>query len=143
MLLLSCCLPAQGNVGLAIFLTVVTNILGIALVPLWLKAMLNTPGSPLLNSSSSTAAGQLHSSISINVAEMFVKLLLSNLAPTLLGKLLRDCCPAVRSWVLRSRTSLAITLQCLPVADLLALAEQCTGADCANRVWSNAACAGG
>jgi sodium/bile acid cotransporter 7 len=121
--------PVQGNVGLAVFLTVATNILGIALVPLWLKAMLNTPGSPVLNSSSnsphdSAATGQLQSSIRVNVAEMFIKLLLSNLAPTVLGKLLRDRSAAVCGWVGRRATALALaTSTCLSLISWLSLSS--------------------
>ncbi|WIA30320.1 hypothetical protein OEZ86_000408 [Tetradesmus obliquus] len=120
----------KGNVGLAIFLTVASNILGIALVPLWLSGMLNTPGSPIHSSSSSSstngsaAAGQLQSSIHINLADMFVKLLLSNLAPTLLGKLLRERSAAVRSWVGRSGTLLAVLgSSCLSLISWLSLSS--------------------
>lgn len=128
-MLLPALLPLQGNVGLAIFLTVASNILGIALVPLWLSGMLNTPGSPIHSSSSSStngsaAAGQLQSSIHINVADMFVKLLLSNLAPTLLGKLLRERSAAVRSWVGRSGTLLAVlSSSCLSLISWLSLSS--------------------
>eukprot|EP00882_Tetradesmus_deserticola_P030999 GHRQ01035033.1.p2 GENE.GHRQ01035033.1~~GHRQ01035033.1.p2 ORF type:complete len:248 (-),score=67.41 GHRQ01035033.1:362-1075(-) len=85
----------QGNVGLAIFLTVASNVVGVIFVPLWLKVML---------SAGTSGIQDLH----INIAIIFVKLLLSNLVPTVLGKLLRDCVKPVGAWVTRNRTLLSI-----------------------------------
>lgn len=85
----------QGNVGLAIFLTVASNVIGVIFVPLWLKVML------------STGTAGIHN-LDINIADIFVKLLLSNFVPTALGKLLRDLCPPVGRWVKAHRTLLSI-----------------------------------
>lgn len=81
--------------GLAIFLTVASNVVGVIFVPLWLKVMLSAGG-----------AGIEH--LNINIADIFVKLLLSNFVPTVAGKLLRDCVPAVGAWVKRNRTPLSL-----------------------------------
>eukprot|EP00882_Tetradesmus_deserticola_P025204 GHRQ01027667.1.p1 GENE.GHRQ01027667.1~~GHRQ01027667.1.p1 ORF type:complete len:309 (+),score=129.95 GHRQ01027667.1:951-1877(+) len=86
---------AKGNVGLAIFLTVASNVVGVIFVPLWLKVMLSAGTSGIQD-------------IHINIADIFVKLLLSNLVPTVLGKLLRDCVKPVGAWVTRNRTLLSI-----------------------------------
>jgi hypothetical protein len=69
--------PHQGNVALAILLTVVTNVLGVAVIPLWLKATL-TEG-----------RGGVEQ-LQINFLDIFVKLLLSFFVPTVIGKLLRE-----------------------------------------------------
>lgn len=68
--------PLQGNVALAIFLTVGTNLLGVILIPLWLKALLSSgaPGVEDLN---------------VDFVDIFVKLLISFLVPTVIGKSLR------------------------------------------------------
>lgn len=56
-----CCLPfashVQGNVGLAIFLTVASNVVGVIFVPLWLKVMLSTGSGGVAN-------------LNINIADM-------------------------------------------------------------------------
>lgn len=85
----------QGNVGLAIFLTVASNVVGVIFVPLWLKVMLAAGTSGV-------------ASLNINIADIFVKLLLSNLVPTVLGKLLRDTCKPVGAWVGRNRVLLSL-----------------------------------
>lgn len=77
---------AQGNVALAIFLTVSTNVLGVVLVPLWLKAVL-----------SGDSAGV--EGLSINFLDIFVKLLISFFVPTVIGKALRELCPPVLRFV--------------------------------------------
>ncbi|KAF8055941.1 MST4 [Scenedesmus sp. PABB004] len=89
---------AQGNVGLAIFLTVASNVIGVVLVPLWLKVMLGR------------GASVLALELDINILDMFVKLLLSNFVPTLLGKVLRDAVPPVAAWAKAHRTELGLTL---------------------------------
>jgi sodium/bile acid cotransporter 7 len=89
----SCC--SQGNVGLAIFLTVASNVVGVIFVPLWLKVMLSAGTSGVHN-------------LNINIADIFVKLLLSNFVPTVVGKLLRDCVKPVGAWVKRNRVLLSI-----------------------------------
>ena len=88
--------------GLAIFLTVTSNTIGIALIPLWLKAMLGRDDGPPGSSS-----GNMQS-IHIDLLPIFIKLLLSNLAPTLLGKGLRAMSPTVATWVASHTTPLAI-----------------------------------
>eukprot|EP00775_Hariotina_reticulata_P005196 gene5196-5434_t len=86
---------AKGNMGLAIFLTVASNILGVVLVPLWLKVMLGQ----------GTTGVQ---GLSINLIDMFVKLLLSVLVPTVLGKLARDLSRPVGAWVKAHRVLLSV-----------------------------------
>lgn len=85
----------QGNVGLAIFLTVASNVVGVIFVPLWLKVMLTSGNNGIVD-------------LNINIADIFVKLLLSNFVPTLLGKLLRDLVPPVGRWVKNHRVLLSL-----------------------------------
>ncbi|KAK9817989.1 hypothetical protein WJX72_005394 [[Myrmecia] bisecta] len=68
---------AKGNVALAIFLTVATNVLGVVLIPLWLKALL-----------SGGAAGT--ENLNIDYLDIFVKLLISFFVPTVCGKAIRE-----------------------------------------------------
>jgi sodium/bile acid cotransporter 7 len=91
----ACIFLLQGNVGLAIFLTVASNVVGVIFVPLWLKVMLSAGTSGIAN-------------LNINIADIFVKLLLSNFVPTVLGKLLRDCVKPVDAFVKRNRVLLSI-----------------------------------
>eukprot|EP00877_Chromochloris_zofingiensis_P005101 jgi/Chrzof1/14592/Cz09g08200.t1 len=86
---------AKGNVGLAILLTVATNVLGVLFIPLWLKAMLSTAHTGIQD-------------LNINFVDIFVKLLISNLAPTVLGKVLRDLVPAVFTWQREHKVLLSI-----------------------------------
>eukprot|EP00899_Mesostigma_viride_P014659 jgi/Mesvir1/23194/Mv22658-RA.1 len=87
---------AGANVGLAIFNTVVTNVCGVIFVPLWLKAMLSSSGSAGVEG------------LNISIADIFVKLLLSNFVPTLLGKVLRDYCKPVQKFVKANRVRLSL-----------------------------------
>jgi sodium/bile acid cotransporter 7 len=76
-------------------LTVASNVVSVIFVPPWLKVMLNAGTSGVHN-------------LNINIADIFVKLLLSNFVPTVLGKLLRDCVKPVGAWVKRNRVLLSI-----------------------------------
>eukprot|EP00899_Mesostigma_viride_P001880 jgi/Mesvir1/11693/Mv00085-RA.1 len=87
---------AGGNVGLAIVNTLFSNVCGVVLVPLWLKAMLSTTSS----------AGVEDLNISIGL--ILVKLILSNFVPTLLGKLLRDFSNPVQAFVKKNRVRLSL-----------------------------------
>lgn len=86
---------AKGNEALAIFLTVASNVIGVALVPLWVKVML-----------SSSAAGV--ENITIDVADIFVKLLISNLVPTVIGKLVREFVPGALKFVRNHKVMLSL-----------------------------------
>ncbi|KAI8476773.1 MAG: putative sodium bile acid cotransporter [Monoraphidium minutum] len=76
---------AKGNVAMAILLTVTSNVVGVALIPLWLRAAIG----------GGHQAG-LGASLNIDYLPTFVKLLLSCLAPTVIGKLLRELCGPAR-----------------------------------------------
>ncbi len=81
--------------GLAIILTIISNAAGVALVPLWMQAVL-----------SSGASGM---AISFSYANLLLKLVLSALAPTLLGKALREAVPPVKRFVQGHRIGLSVT----------------------------------
>lgn len=76
---------AKGNVGLAIFATVASNVLGVLVIPLWLKAML---------SSGSGGVAKLD----INYVDIFIKLLISFFVPSVVGKAVRETVPRVKQW---------------------------------------------
>ena len=61
----------KGNEALALFLTVVTNVVAIFIMPFWLKAMF-----------SDSSGLNLH----FDITTMFVKLLITVLVPALIGK---------------------------------------------------------
>eukprot|EP00243_Klebsormidium_subtile_P002542 TRINITY_DN1508_c0_g1_i4.p1 TRINITY_DN1508_c0_g1~~TRINITY_DN1508_c0_g1_i4.p1 ORF type:complete len:400 (+),score=16.87 TRINITY_DN1508_c0_g1_i4:100-1299(+) len=82
---------SNGNQTLALFLTVATNILGIVTVPYVLKLL-------LLGSST----------ISINALDLFVKLVITVLVPTLIGKLLNSTSAWVRSFVQTHKVALSL-----------------------------------
>ena len=63
----------QGNSALAIFLTVATNVLGVLVIPLWLKAILKVGSEGV-------------ETLNIAYVDIFVKLLLSFFVPAVLGK---------------------------------------------------------
>jgi sodium/bile acid cotransporter 7 len=75
---------SKGNVGLAIALTVVSNALGVALLPLWLKALLSG------GSETSTGLGSMNAA---QTGMLIAKLAVNNLLPTLIGKALREVSP--------------------------------------------------
>lgn len=76
---------ARGNVGLAIFATVASNVLGVLGIPLWLKVML---------SSGSSGVAKLD----ISYVDIFVKLLISFFVPSVVGKVVRETVPQVKPW---------------------------------------------
>ncbi len=80
----------------AILLTVGTNVLGVVLIPLWLKAILPSAGDAGLDG------------LDISYADIFVKLLISSLVPTVIGKLARDFIPAVTRFVKAHKTFLSL-----------------------------------
>ena len=65
----------KGNEALALVLTVGTNVLAIFLMPLWLKALFS---------------GRSDLDLSVDMAAMFVKLLITVLAPSVAGKVRRE-----------------------------------------------------
>ncbi|KAF8065642.1 BASS4 [Scenedesmus sp. PABB004] len=85
---------AKGNQALALLLTVATNLLGIVTVPYELRLVL------------STAAGG--SSVSVDPANLVVKLLITVLVPSVLGKAAREASARVRAFVTRFRTPLSL-----------------------------------
>ncbi|EFN59401.1 hypothetical protein CHLNCDRAFT_49947 [Chlorella variabilis] len=68
-----------GNEGLALLLTVASNIAGIFTMPLWLKALLG--GSDELES------------VSVDIPNLLARLTITILVPSVLGKLLRELPP--------------------------------------------------
>ncbi|KAL4434255.1 hypothetical protein ABPG75_000696 [Micractinium tetrahymenae] len=81
-----------GNEGLALMLTVGTNIIGIFTMPLCLKALFSGTDFDL----------------SIDMAALLVNLLISVLVPSVIGKALRDLCPPIRKFVTRHRVFLGL-----------------------------------
>lgn len=81
--------------ALAIFLTVGTNILGVVLIPLWLRAVL-------------TGAKHGVENLNISYLDLFLKLLLSFTVPTVVGKALREYCPGVLPFVRAHKTALSL-----------------------------------
>ncbi|KAL4859479.1 putative sodium/metabolite cotransporter BASS4 [Chlorella vulgaris] len=71
-----------GNEGLALLLTVASNIIGIFSMPLWLKA--------LLGSSSDL------DSVSVDIPDLLARLSITILVPSVVGKLLRELPPFSR-----------------------------------------------
>ena len=76
---------ARGNAALAILLTTLTNVAGVAAIPLWLRGVLGGSG-----------GGGAGGAVRVDFVPVFVKLLLSCLAPTLLGKAARELLPPAR-----------------------------------------------
>jgi sodium/bile acid cotransporter 7 len=85
-----------GERAQAILLTVGTNVLGVVLIPLWLKAILPSAGNAGVDG------------LDISYADIFVKLLISSLIPTVIGKVLRDFVPAVTRFVQGHKTLLSL-----------------------------------
>lgn len=81
-----------GNEGLALMLTVGTNVIGIFTMPLWLKALFSGTDFDL----------------SIDMVALLVNLLISVLVPSVIGKGLRDLCPPIRRFVTRHRVFLSL-----------------------------------
>jgi len=76
-------------------LTVFSNLLGVIAIPMWLTAMLKKG-----------AAGV--DSLTINALDIFVKLLISFLVPTLAGKALRELCPPVNRFQKAQKPALSM-----------------------------------
>jgi solute carrier family 10 (sodium/bile acid cotransporter), member 7 len=68
---------------------------GVLFIPLWLKAMLSKDTHGL--------------SLNIDFWDIFVKLLISFLVPTLIGKVLRELVPAVNVFVKKYKKVLSVT----------------------------------
>lgn len=86
---------SRGNTALALFLTVCTNLLGTVSVPYLLRLVL--------------AGSQV---VSVNAADLTVKLLFTVLVPSAAGIALRAASPAVVAWVGRHRTALSLFSHC-------------------------------
>lgn len=86
---------ARGNVALSTLLTVATNIVGVFLVPLWLRALL--PANP-----AGLRAG------GVNVAGLLARLAVTVLAPTVVGGALRAASTAVAAFATRRKTPLSL-----------------------------------
>ncbi|KAF6235189.1 SBF-like CPA transporter family-domain-containing protein [Scenedesmus sp. NREL 46B-D3] len=83
----------KGNQALALLLTVATNLLGIVTVPYELRLVLSTGGV---------------STVSVEPGSLVVKLLLTVLAPSVMGKLARDLSKPVQRFVTRHKIPLSL-----------------------------------
>lgn len=81
-----------GNEGLALMLTVGTNIIGMFTMPLWLKALF---------------AGT-DFDLSIDMVALLVNLLITVMVPSLIGKALRHLCPPIRRFVTEYKVPLGL-----------------------------------
>jgi sodium/bile acid cotransporter 7 len=82
---------AKGNEAIALLLTIVSNVLGVFTMPLWLAALLADSG-----------LGQ------IDIPDLLLKLSITTLVPSLLGKALRDCNKRAEAFAKRYRTELSM-----------------------------------
>jgi sodium/bile acid cotransporter 7 len=82
---------SKGNQALALFLTVVTNLLGIVTVPYGLRLILSGTGT-----------------VTVEPQSLVVKLLITVLVPTVAGKLAREFIPGVRNFVTEFKTQLSM-----------------------------------
>lgn len=82
---------SRGNQALALFLTVVTNLLGIVTVPYTLRLVLANTGA-----------------VTVEPQSLVVKLIITVLVPTVVGKLLQVCVPGMQGWVSRHKTKLSM-----------------------------------
>ena len=82
---------SKGNQALALFLTVVTNLLGIVTVPYELRLILSGTGT-----------------VTIEPQSLVVKLLITVLVPTVAGKLAREFLPGVRNFVTKYKIQLSM-----------------------------------
>lgn len=86
---------ARGNVGLAIALTVISNAIGVAVMPLWLETLL--------------AKGGTQQQLAKPFPLLIAKLAVNNLLPTVLGKLMREVSPKkVAPWADRNKAWLGV-----------------------------------
>eukprot|EP00611_Tribonema_gayanum_P024001 TRINITY_DN517_c0_g1_i1.p1 TRINITY_DN517_c0_g1~~TRINITY_DN517_c0_g1_i1.p1 ORF type:complete len:378 (-),score=128.15 TRINITY_DN517_c0_g1_i1:799-1932(-) len=81
---------ADGNGALALLLTVASNLLGVVIVPFWVRWLLSSED------------------VHIDALRLLVNLLITVLAPLLAGQALRVARPRVQPWVARRRTQLKI-----------------------------------
>uniref|UniRef100_A0A383W7R8 Uncharacterized protein n=1 Tax=Tetradesmus obliquus TaxID=3088 RepID=A0A383W7R8_TETOB len=84
---------SKGNQALALLLTVATNLLGIVTVPYELRLVLST--------------GSV-STVSVEPGSLVVKLILTVLVPSVIGKLARDLFKPVQRFVTRFKTPLSL-----------------------------------
>jgi sodium/bile acid cotransporter 7 len=82
---------AKGNDAIALLLTIVSNVLGVFTMPLWLTALL-------------ADSGLGH----IDIPDLLLKLTITTLVPSLLGKALRDCNRRAEAFAKRYRTELSM-----------------------------------
>ena len=89
---------AKGNQALALALTVITNLLGIATVPYLLRAVLaGTPSAAV---------------ISVDPADLAIKLVFTVLVPTAVGVAARRSSTRLAAWVSAHRTALSLFSHC-------------------------------
>ena len=89
---------AKGNQALALALTVITNLLGIATVPYLLRAVLTgTPSAAV---------------ISVDPADLAIKLVFTVLVPTAVGVVARRSSTRLATWVSAHRTALSLFSHC-------------------------------
>jgi sodium/bile acid cotransporter 7 len=112
-----CCVPttltsgvtlatqAGGNTALALMLTVTTNIVGVFTTPLMLALVLTAGGV-------SADTG----SIRFDTAQLILKLFLTILVPTLVGKVVRESHRSVAPWVTAHKLPLSLTNNGLLIA---------------------------
>ncbi|KAG5188635.1 cysteine proteinase cathepsin F [Tribonema minus] len=81
---------AGGNAALALMLTVFSNLLGVLITPFWLQAFFS---------------GQ---DVAIDALDLLVNLLITVLAPLLVGQAIRFLVPPVRTLVTRHKTALKL-----------------------------------
>jgi len=83
---------SRGNVGLAIALTVISNAVGVAIMPLWLQALVGS-----------------QRALAKPVPALIAKLTVSNFVPTLVGKALRELSPKrAAPWADRNKPRLGV-----------------------------------
>ena len=83
-------MQARGNAALALMLCVVSNLLGIVLVPFWLKGMLSG------------------SNTSIDAVSLLIKLAITILAPLLVGKAIQTFITGIKGLVKQHKLALQI-----------------------------------
>lgn len=86
----------MGNEGLALLLTVGTNMLAVVTTPLWLKALFSDGYGEELGTS-------------IDMLDLFIKLFITIAIPSVLGTVLREIIPAVKKFASNWKTALSIT----------------------------------
>lgn len=89
---------SKGNDALALFLLTGTNLIAVFTLPLWLKALVG----------SGTASDGSTYSLNFSLGQMIWQLLVTVLAPALVGKALRDLVPAVARFAKKYKTYLSM-----------------------------------